>query len=146
VIKIVHVDDPVDDVRSIERVAFAGIEDEIGATDLDHFDPETWIAYDDDHPVAFGVLVHRPDSGWCPGWYLRAAGTLPEYRGQGLQRRLVRARLAYARRSGAPHVLTFTLPQNAASMRSLISCGFKPHRPTELYAGPGWVYWRKDWT
>jgi ribosomal protein S18 acetylase RimI-like enzyme len=149
VIRVAHVDeDVVDEVREIERACLVetGRENEAGPVNLTHHDPEVWLAYDGEHAVGFGVLVERPANDWCPGWFLRMSGVRPEYQGHGLQRRLIRARLEHARRHGAREVFTYTRPDNAESMRALMSCGFKPYRPENAYAGEGYVYWRRRFT
>lgn len=134
-------EDVTDEVRAIEAACLKGREEEAAPVNLTQFDPEVWIAFDGEHAIGFGVLVERPPSDWCPGWFLRMSGVLPEYQGHGLQRRMIRARLAYAREHGADGVETYTRPDNAESMRALIATGFRPCRRD--YAGPGYVYWRK---
>jgi GNAT superfamily N-acetyltransferase len=98
-----------------------------------------WLVLDmDDQPVAFGGLSRCGDVA-----YLRRAGVLENARGVGLQRRLIRARVAHARRSGAGRVVTYTMPHNVASMRNLISEGFSPVSG-HYYVGSGVVYWGKS--
>jgi GNAT superfamily N-acetyltransferase len=60
-------------------------------------------------------------------WLVRT-GVLPAFRGQHLQRRLIRTRLRAARKAGVPAVDTYTHVTNIASQRSLIACGFRPLR------------------
>jgi GNAT superfamily N-acetyltransferase len=98
-----------------------------------HFtDSEWWVVRDSfGEPVAFAGL-------YTPAWLLGVenvpdgvlvrSGVLKDHRGAGLQRRLIRARLAYARSVGCPLATTYTSTQNVASMRALISCGFRPYR------------------
>lgn len=149
-IKIRRVDDAeewIDEVREIERVCLAGREHEAVPVDLVGFDPWLWIASDAGHPIAFGVLVDRGGDPCVEreGWHLRMSGVMPAYGGHGIQKRLVRARVAFARSSGARLVRTYTRPDNAESMRALISCGFRPYRAADPYAGDDFVYWqRKD--
>ena len=82
---------------------------------------------------------------------MHRAGVRPDARGQGLQRRLIRARVAYAKREGFPEVWTYTSNYNVASSNNLIREGFTlwapgswggsstPMRPSGGYA---WLYWR----
>lgn len=94
-----------------------------------------WVAYDDAGPCAFGG-VRRIGSRA----YLRRAGVLPRARGMGIQLRLIRVRVRYARSLGCSEVVTYTMPGNAASMRSLIRAGFMPTRDYR-YVGSDVVYW-----
>lgn len=57
-------------------------------------------------------------------------GVLPAYRGHGLQKRLVRTAIRYARKQGFKFLLTYVLASNIPSLRALLACGFKPHRAT----------------
>lgn len=101
-----------------------------------------WIAYDP-MPVAFVGLqasVRTEGAG-----YLCRAGVLPHARGKGLQRKLVRVREKEAKRKGWVVLFSDTDPVNSASQHNLIECGFRPFRPTVMWAthGADWVYWRK---
>ena len=52
------------------------------------------------------------------------AGVVPEARGQGLQKLLIKARLAWCKRRGIKTVKTYTSSDNTASIASLKACGF----------------------
>lgn len=52
------------------------------------------------------------------------AGVMPDYRGQGLQKVLIKARLAWCKRRGIKTVKTYTSFDNTASIASLKACGF----------------------
>jgi GNAT superfamily N-acetyltransferase len=80
-----------------------------------------------------------------------SAGVLREHRGHGLQRRLIRARVAWAKRQGCPHAVTYTATDNATSANSLIASGFKqleldkPWFPNCAHCeSAGFVYWRRS--
>lgn len=91
---------------------------------------EWWLAYNEKRPVAFAGLV--PMSDYFSVGYLCAAGVLPDFRGHGLQKRLIRRRIARARELGCVAIYTDTIHENAASANSLIACGFRqfvPHTP-----------------
>ena len=64
-------------------------------------------------------VIHRPGS-------IRA-GVVKDARGRGLQKRLIRTRVAYAKRNRIPRCYTYVWVANYASMRSLIDCGFRPY-------------------
>lgn len=99
-----------------------------------------WIAYQDGNPVGFASL--RLVSGGDIG-YLSRAGVLPVARGQGIQRKLIRARVQHARRAGASCVVTDTT-DNPPSSNSLISEGFRMYSPAYAWANPSSCYWIKN--
>jgi GNAT superfamily N-acetyltransferase len=134
-IRATHDDD--DEIARLDRECFA---DEASPVDLDTHNPECWLAVTaEGAPVAYAVAVLIDGVA-----YLRRVGVVPEARGHGLQRRLIRARVAWARGVGASRVETYTAHDNPYSMASLIACGFRPHVPPWAYVGAGVVYWRKD--
>jgi GNAT superfamily N-acetyltransferase len=90
-------------------------------------------------PVGFSGLV--PSQRWCDCMYLCRAGVLPAHRGQGLQKRLIRARVQVAKEQGMNWLVTDT-NDNPASGNSLIACGFKLFEPTVPWAAKGAIYWR----
>lgn len=59
------------------------------------------------------------------------AGVMPEYRGQGLQKVLIKARLAWCKRKGIKTVKTYTSADNAASAASLVACGFRSRKSND---------------
>jgi ribosomal protein S18 acetylase RimI-like enzyme len=69
--------------------------------------------------------------------YLSRCGVLPDARGLGLQRRLIRARLR-GRRGPA---VTYTAAWNCASSNNLIACGFRLYTPVRAWAGRDVLYW-----
>lgn len=84
---------------------------------------------------------------WSPdnAVFLCRAGVLPEARGHGLQRRLIRARLRHAREIGATGAMTYTAADNIASMINLIRCGFLPWEPGYAWVGrDGVMYWWRN--
>lgn len=79
-----------------------------------------------------------------PTWgYLARAGVLPQARGYGLQRKLIRVREAYAKRSGYKVIVTDTANLNVASSNSLIACGYKLYTPHTRWGFASGNYWRK---
>jgi GNAT superfamily N-acetyltransferase len=100
-----------------------------------------WLAYDAGRPVAFGGLVHS--QYYQKSGYLIRSGVSWGNQGQGLQKRLIRARLNKARRLGWQWVMTDTSTRNPASANSLISCGFKMFVPWKKWNGRDSVYWQR---
>jgi GNAT superfamily N-acetyltransferase len=109
----------------------------------DPLDPETgvwWLAIDDGVPVAF-ASVH-PSQQWLDTVYLSRAGVLPQARGNGLQRRLIQARLRYARARGYRHAVSDT-SQNPVSANNLIRSGFRMFSPSQPWGLPTSLYWTR---
>ena len=99
-----------------------------------------WIVYDAHNlPCAFAGLVSSVR--WLDTGYLCRAGVLPSHRGQGVQKRLIRARIRQARALGWSWLITDTY-QNPASSNSLIATGFKLFEPTKPWGAIQTLYWR----
>lgn len=94
-------------------------------------------------PVGFAGMKEWTDG---KSMYFCRAGVLARHRQRGLHRRMISARVKYARRLGAQSVLTYTSHQNSTSINSLIARGFKAFVPDEKWAGSGFCYWRKELT
>jgi GNAT superfamily N-acetyltransferase len=99
-----------------------------------------WIAYDCARPVGFAGLY--PSSRWSDAGYLCRAGVLPEYRGRGLQKRLIRIRERKARELGMTWLISDTY-KNPPSTNSLVACGYRMYEPSEPWGAEGVLYWRK---
>jgi GNAT superfamily N-acetyltransferase len=111
-----------------------------GDTPFDTTQGYWWIVYDSlNMPCAFAGLV--PSVRWLDTGYLCRAGVLPSHRGQGVQKRLIRARVRQARALGWNWLITDTY-QNPASSNSLINTGFKLFEPTKPWGANGTLYWR----
>jgi GNAT superfamily N-acetyltransferase len=90
--------------------------------------------------VAFGGLRYWPADH---AGFLCRSGVLRDHRGQGLQRRLIRARVRHAQKAGWRGVYTYTAPWNCASANNLITEGFRTFEPVSRtrWGGEGMVYW-----
>lgn len=116
----------------------------------------------DDAPAPLGkgewwlVEINGVPSAYC-GWhiepqddadavsttgFLARAGVLQSARGRGLQKLMIGTRCEAIRKAGLTVATTYTAPWNAASMNSLIACGFKTIKGTK----DGFVLWRKPLT
>ncbi len=58
-------------------------------------------------------------------WTLREGYVKPAFRGRGLQRRLIRARLRYAKDRGALSVVVWVEGRNSYSLNNLVEEGFR---------------------
>ena len=101
-----------------------------------------WFVRDDqDNTVAFAGLLCSKTEG---GGFLARSGVLRPWRGQGLQRRLIKAREAHARRRGMHFLVSHTV-DNPVSANNLIECGFRIYKPIAPWdEGDGVVFWRKE--
>jgi GNAT superfamily N-acetyltransferase len=99
-----------------------------------------WVVYDAlNLPCAFAGLI--PSVRWTDTGYLCRAGVLSSHRGQGVQKRLIRARIRQARALGWEWLITDTY-QNPASANSLIATGFKMYEPSQPWGAKETLYWR----
>ena len=99
-----------------------------------------WIAYTEEgKPVAFAGLVRSIK--WSDTGYLCRAGVMDGYTGHGLQKRLIRARQAQARKLGWNWLITDTT-NNPASGNSLINAGFKLYTPANKWSLRNAIYWK----
>ena len=98
-----------------------------------------WLMWDGSTPVAFCGLEYcqyYQNSG-----YLARAAVAWDYRGNGLQKRLIRVRIAKARALGFKWLVTDTYATNHPSSNSLIRCGFKLFKPWSEWGSEGSLYW-----
>ena len=98
-----------------------------------------WIATKDGVDCGFAGLVYS--SRWADCGYLVRCGVLPNYRGQGLQKKFIRLRIRQAKALKMNWVITSTY-DNPASANSLIACGFKMFDPTKPWMAAHTSYWR----
>lgn len=100
-----------------------------------------WIGQCDGQLAAY--CAARPSST-APGTvYLCRAGVMPDWRGRGLQRRLVHVRERWARAQGYTRVVTDTY-RNPASANTLIHCGYRMWEPEYPWGRAGACYWVKS--
>lgn len=104
-----------------------------------------WMAFLDKEPVGFAGIT---PSTIGPGvGYLKRVGVLPEHRGHGLQKRLLRVRERKARQVGW-HTLITDTTDNVPSANNLIDAGYRLFVPEAVQAHK-WafefsLYWRKS--
>jgi ribosomal protein S18 acetylase RimI-like enzyme len=108
------------------------------------------IGWDGDKPAAYCAWKAVEHDGVPVGFHYRG-GVLAEYRGQGLQRQMLRLREDEMRQQGLAKAVTYTDADGAASMRNLIAEGYRPYvpTPTTTLSGlgrlgrVGFVHWEK---
>lgn len=99
-----------------------------------------WLACDGKTPAAFASLRPGRTKGTA---FLSRAGVLPVYRGLGLQRKLIRARVRWAKKHGYRRVVTYVLPDSSHSLANLLACGFDVYRPKIAWASGTVIYLKK---
>ena len=97
-----------------------------------------WIAWQHGVAVGFCSAVLLGD-GSC---FFSSAAVFPAARGAGLQRRMVRLRVAWAKRRGQTVCLTYATRENFRSIANLVRCGFHFYEPAVNWAGRAVVYLR----
>jgi GNAT superfamily N-acetyltransferase len=109
------------------------------------------IGWDGATPAAYCAWKTAEHDGVAVGFHYRG-GVLPDYRGRGLQRRMLRRRESEMRERGLKKAVTYTDADGAASMRSLIAEGYRPYVPTTTttlsgvgrLGRVGFVHWEKN--
>lgn len=101
---------------------------------------EWWVIMIKGRAIAYVGLEISTHPGFIGLAWIPRTGVLPQYRGGGLQKRLTRAALRWARQK-CHGVVTYTV-SNPASANSLISCGFRSYEPQGAWAEKGAAYWR----
>jgi GNAT superfamily N-acetyltransferase len=97
-----------------------------------------WLARWDDADAGFGGLLEC-DEG--KSGFLCRAGVFSDYRGRGIQLRLIQERVRYSRSVGHTQVLTYTTHDNAPSNNNLIRAGFRQYLPVYPWEGSSFMYW-----
>lgn len=110
----------VDEVRELHKMTFP-TDEWIGD------EAEYWIARDAaGRAVGFAAVTHRPETSIVS---LDRMGVIPEANGHGLQRRLTRACLKWARKLDVAYAIAYVSSRNYASMVNLLACGFRFYEP-----------------
>ncbi len=118
----------------------------MGKRDADpsEFDGDTrvwWVAVYDGRIVGYcGLSVEHGDEGIG---YLTRAGILPEFRGKGLQKKLIEVRDEEAEKRGYKVNITYVAKWNHASANNLIRCGYTLYSPEWKYGLKDALYFRK---
>ena len=99
-----------------------------------------WMAYCDGRLAGFAAMLQSSKTPQAA--YLARAGTLEAFRGRGLQKKLIRERLKFAKDLGLTQAITDTT-DNVASANALIATGFRMYEPDDPWGLPNTLYWRK---
>ena len=127
--------DELEEIKGLDALAFEGV----GWPGDDH---TWWIAKDEQNKtVGYCGAVYRPALGYV---YMSRAAVMACAQGYGLQRRMIHARVRWARTTGAKEVITYTLLKNYSSLRNLLHCGFRFYDPEKKYVGEHVHYYRLE--
>ena len=99
-----------------------------------------WVVFFDGNPVGFCGI--KRSSRWSDAGYLCRAGVLHQFRGKGIQKKLIRVRITQAKKNGWQWLISDTY-ENPASANNLIYSGFQMYIPSRTYGAEGTCYWRK---
>ena len=123
-------EDELEDVEALDRECFPGLPYDFARDAL-------WVASLVGEVVGY---ASARDSKRYPGWvYLSRCAVHPDFRGHGLQKRLIRARVRWAKRT----TYTYTL-DNPASGNALMACGFRLFQPDGYVPEhPSERWWRR---
>lgn len=90
-----------------------------------HTEPSIWwIGWDNGDPIAFCGITIESNEG-----FLCRSGVIESHRGQGLQKRMIKIREKEAKKLNLESVWTYVVPDNPASLNSLIRLGYKAFVP-----------------
>jgi RimJ/RimL family protein N-acetyltransferase len=99
-----------------------------------------WIVWHGKTPVAYAGMRLCKDPRNLGLAFLNRAGVVPGHRGRGLQKRLIRARVAAARGLAVNELVSYCMNYNVASINSLVNCGFRFYLPATKWGGTAAVY------
>jgi hypothetical protein len=100
-----------------------------------------FVAYRGQEACGFGCLMQS--SQWEDTVYLARAGVIMHHEGNGLQKKLIRARCKFASQLGKVWAVSDTT-DNPASANSLIAEGFRMFEPSKPWGAERTIYWRKS--
>ena len=109
-----------------------------GTPEPDYLDCWWWLVYSGATPVGFAGM--GPSARWERTGYFNRAGVTYLFQGKGIQKRLIKTRMAWARKLNYTHVVSDTR-ENPASANSLIKCGFKIYEPRYPWGFKESLYW-----
>ena len=75
-------------------------------------------------------------------WYLCRIGVVPDRRGNGYSKKLLKAQIQHAKKNPKPMIVTDTHVHNIASANALIAAGFRLYEPEIRWSFANGLYWR----
>lgn len=130
--------------RTTDIVTIRALDAKLFGTDVDQ--PKLshlwWLCRDGSKVIGYCGLGTFMEEGKRCG-FLSRSGILPEHRGKGLQRRMIRVREAAARKLGASHIITYTSDGNMPSANNLIATGYRLYSPANAWGLEHGLYFTK---
>jgi RimJ/RimL family protein N-acetyltransferase len=102
-----------------------------------------WIISDEKGPVAFAGLRPCKTKANAGMAFLCRAGVRSRAAGQGLQRKLIKKRVAYAQKIGIREVVTYTHPENFESATNLLRSGMRFYSPANKWGVANAMYFHR---
>jgi N-acetylglutamate synthase-like GNAT family acetyltransferase len=99
-----------------------------------------WICRHDETQDIVGFCGLRPSVVKPVVGDLERAGVLPDHRGNGLHRRMIKVRIAECKKQGWVSAVSWTY-NNPSSANNLIGEGFRTYKPRKPWGADGAVYW-----
>ena len=123
----------IKELKVLDNIHFYGCENE--------FKPNRtwWVIKVEGEIIAYCGAIFTDDI--C---IFNRAWVRKDYRGLGIQQRLIEARLKEAKLLGCYRAITYTIPSNIYSANNLITKGFKLYSPQFSWVGKGQLYFFKD--
>lgn len=135
--------DPIAYGDDIAQMMASGFQNEAGTRPTTFIGMSWWIAFE----MVDGAELIAGCASMCHSaieegsFYLARAYVLPDHRGEGLQRKLIKARVDRAIELKGTHVTSDTY-DNPPSTNNLIASGFRCYRPVSPWRGEGTNYWK----
>lgn len=139
-IREVDAEDYAEDLEWLHRSTFLD-----GAPIADFSEGYWWIAFEQTKygPAAAAFIGIRQSILDMHTGYFTRVGVLPHHRGHGLQRRLMRAMEAKARKVGWVRIVSDTR-DNPHSANNLIAAGYRMFNPDPPWGFTDACYWTKS--
>lgn len=102
-----------------------------------------WIAYDGSIPAAFVGMTDV--ESWRNTGYVARVGVLPDYRGNGLQKRLLAVCERKAKAIGLKQLISTTY-RNPPSANSFVARRYKTYEPEVRWGAEDTIYWIKTFS
>ena len=99
-----------------------------------------WLAFRETEAVAFAGVIQS--SHVCNAGYFCRVGVLRKHCGNKLQLRLMRTMEARGRLNGWSSIVSDTT-ENLSSANNFIRAGYRLFEPSDRWAWPNTLYWRK---
>jgi len=130
---IIHTKKAYEEVAKIEKVCFGHLLCE----ETDDF----WLIYEGKSIAGYCANRYYTNPFVC---FMSGCGILPDYRGNGLQKRAIRVREQAAKKLGYNRIVTYTLKDNIWSANNFIRSGYKLYIPKYFYGSPNSLYFYKE--